>query len=281
MAAHTGGQPAADPEAAEPAADPEAAEPAADAEAAELSAAAVAASTRAVDEYAAGTDATIAVAVRDTAQGQESVGAAGAQQIYSASVSKLYTVVSVLHRADTGEVTLTDDDRADIDAALTSSDDGAMNALWVKFGGPESIRDTIALAGLTDSAPPQDPSQWGETLISARDVVAVYDFVLTGLSPAGRDLVLDALGAATREGADGFDQAFGLLDPAQVGGADAKQGWMYYGSRLYLHSAGLVGTGDRFVVAVLTVGPTSAGADAGRSVVDGAVAAALAPLDAA
>ncbi|MBN9111266.1 MAG: hypothetical protein J0I34_21080 [Pseudonocardia sp.] len=118
-------------------------------------------------------------------------------------------------------------------------------------------------------------------MISARDVVAVYDDVLTGLSPASRAVVLDALGAATPEGADGFDQAFGLLDPEQGGGADAKQGWMYLGTDLYLHSTGLVGTDDRFVVAVLTVGPASAGADVGRRVGDQAVAAALAPLDAA
>ncbi|ODT98040.1 MAG: hypothetical protein ABS81_28770 [Pseudonocardia sp. SCN 72-86] len=255
--------------------------PPANAEATALSAAAVSAATKAVDAYAAGTDATIGVAVRDTAHGQESVGAAGAEPIYSASVAKLYTVVSILHRVDAGRLTLTDDDRDDIQAALTRSDDNAMNALWEKFGGPESIEQTIGLAGLADSAPPDDPSQWGETLISARDVVSVYDYVLTDLSPASRAMVIDALGAATPQGADGFDQAFGLLDPDQDDGADAKQGWMYFGSKLYLHSTGLVGTGDRFVVAVLTVGPTSAGADAGRTVVDQAVAAALAPLNAA
>lgn len=196
--------------------------PPANAEATALSAAAVSAATRAVDGYATGTDATIAVAVRDTAHGQESVGAAGAEPIYSASVSKLYTVVSILHRVDTGEITLSGDDRDDIEAALSSSDDNAMNALWERFGGPESIEQTIGLAGLTGSAPPDDPSQWGETVISARDVVAVYDYVLTGLSPASRATVLDALGAATREGADGFDQAFGLLDPEQGGGAEAQ-----------------------------------------------------------
>ncbi|GEL24417.1 hypothetical protein PSU4_33710 [Pseudonocardia sulfidoxydans NBRC 16205] len=270
------GTPPADP--GTPPADP--GTPPADAGTTALSAAAVQAATRAVDEYATTTRATIAVAVRDTGHGQTSVGAAGAEPIYSASISKLYTVVSILHRADTGEVTLSDDDRDDIEAAMTTSDDNAMNALWERFGGPASIEQTIELAGLTDSAPPDDPSQWGETLISARDVVAVYDYVLTGLSAASRAVVLDALGAATPEGADGVDQAFGLLDPERDDGADAKQGWMYYGSRLYLHSTGLVGTGNRFLVAVLTVGPTSAGADAGRAVVDQAVAAALAPLTA-
>lgn len=243
----------------------------AEAEATAASAEAVAAAVAAVDALDADDRIQMGAAVLDRATGELAVGAAGATPIAAASMVKLYTVVDVLGRSSAEELTLTDADRRTLDRALRVSDDNAMNALWSRFGGVATMSATVAAAGLQDSRPPADPSQWGEALVSARDVVAVFDHVLTAMSPADRDAVMGPLSAATDRGADGFDQAFGLLAPPRRPEVAAKQGWMWFGSTFYLHTAGTLGPDDRYVVAILST--SSAGSRAARTTVDQASAA--------
>ncbi|AEA26146.1 putative alanine rich lipoprotein LppW [Pseudonocardia dioxanivorans CB1190] len=241
------------------------------------SAAAVTAAVRAVDAVDAASPSDLGVAVLDRDTGQQAVGARGSEQFYSASVVKLYTVVAILHRVETGEVTLSAADTTDIQRALSLSDDQAMDALWEKFGGPATVSQAIALAGLTDSAPPTDPSQWGEALISARDVVTLYDYVLTSMAPSSRDMIMNALTSAQDTGADGFDQAFGLLAPPRARGVAAKQGWMWIGTQFYLHTTGVL-PGDRYVIAIFSKNAASSGSAAARTLVTRATAAATAAL---
>jgi len=113
---------------------------------AEAEAAEVAASAQAVTSAAGAVDAIaeqagiwIGVAVLDRVTGQIAVGAEGATPIAAASLTKLYTVVDVLNRAATGQIALTEDDQRWILRALTASDDGAMNALWSRFGGAATV----------------------------------------------------------------------------------------------------------------------------------------------
>jgi len=204
-------------------------------------------------------------AVLDRVTGQVSLGALGATPFYSASVVKLYTVVDILHRVDIGQATLTPAQQSSIQLALSVSDDGAMNVLWEQFGGPRTVTDLIGLAQLQDTSPPADSGEWGETLTSPRDVVAVYQFALSSLSAANQQLVMSALTSAQNTGADGFDQSFGLLRSPRVPGVAAKQGWMVDRGWEYLHSTGVVGSNDRYVIAVLTKRPASDGYPVGRA----------------
>jgi hypothetical protein len=94
-------------------------------------------------------------------------------------------------------------------------------------------------------------------------LAGLYDHVLD-LSDPGRDLLVGALAAAPAVARDGFAQDFGLLAPGRVTGpaadAVAKQAWMCCVSgRYYLHSAGLLGPEERFVVAVLSIQPRAGG----------------------
>jgi hypothetical protein len=240
------------------------------------SAAAVTSAVGAVDAIAADTGVWIGVAVLDRVTGKIAVGAQGATPVAAASLTKLYTVVDVLDRATAGEITLTDADRRWIERALSLSDDNAMNALWSRFGGADTVAGAIESAGLQDSKPPSDPSQWGEALVSARDLVAVYEHVLTGMTDADSDLVIGALTAAADVAADGFRQDFGLLAPPRRPGVAAKQGWMWWGPTFYLHTAGAFGPDERYVVAINS---TSRSAKLSRATIDRAAAAAAAALD--
>jgi hypothetical protein len=193
-------------------------------------------------------------------------------------VAKLFTIVDILIRREAGEVATSTGDDQRFRRALTVSDDDAMNALWSTYGGPEGIERVAVRLGLTGTSPPPDSSQWGEVETSARDVATLYAFVTSSLTASDRDFVLDALGAAAPTAADGFDQAFGLLDPDRRGNAAAKQGWLCcLQSSIDLHSTGFPDADGRYVVVLLSNQPR--GYDAAKSLLDDAAAAARDALE--
>ncbi|GAB2814690.1 serine hydrolase [Lentzea nigeriaca] len=194
------------------------------------------------DIAAAGGRSDVGVAVLDLDSGQM-ISQHGDQPFYSASLSKLILAVDALQQP------LSADDQDLIHRALSVSDDEAMDVLWTRFDGMDAIGRVAAEAGLTGTHAPDDPSQWGEVVITANDMVRLYRYILG--SPV-RDTIVAALSSAPDTAADGFDQQFGLLG---VSGAYAKQGWMFYlPSDVYLHSAGVLD--NRYAVAVLTTSPT-------------------------
>ncbi|MBW0091636.1 hypothetical protein I4I73_16960 [Pseudonocardia sp. KRD-184] len=233
---------------------------------------------------AAATSATeLGVAVLDRATGETAVGDRGAEPFYTASLSKLVVAVDMLDRRRTEGLVLTDADLDLVRRALGPSDDSAMNTLWTRFDGVGAAARVSAAVGLTGTTAPADPSQWGEMSVPATDYLRLYDHILSGMAEADRTFLVDALAAAPATARDGFDQAFGLLDPGVDGpgapGAAAKQGWMCcFSGQYYLHSAGLVGADERFVVAVLTRVPSAPGWNAARADVTDVAEAAVREL---
>lgn len=183
---------------------------------------------------------TLGVAVIDLTTGRMA-SSGGDRQFYSASIAKLIVAVDVLSR----DVSAADRER--VRRALSTSDDNAMNALWGLHDGVGAVRRVAQRAGMTNTSPPRDSAEWGETMVTADDIARLQAYIQT--CPA-RDFIVAALTAAPARAADGFDQAFGLHAP----GVDAysKQGWMTYRpSSAYLHSAGVLH--DRYVVSLLSV----------------------------
>lgn len=214
---------------------------------------------------AAGGASDVGVAVMDVESGQL-VSQEGDRPFYSASLSKLILAVDALQQP------LSDADQDLVHRALSVSDDNAMDVLWTRFDGMDAIGHVAAEAGLTGTHAPEDPSQWGEVVITANDMVRLYRYILG--SPV-RDPIVAALSSAPATAADGFNQAFGLLG---VTGVYAKQGWMYYlPSDVYLHSAGVLD--NRYAVAVLTTSPTGSWTTARQSI-DNVAAAVLEKLHA-
>lgn len=210
----------------------------------------------------------VGIAVLDRRTGTLATNDAGAALFNSASLSKVLTAVDLLTDPDES----TDTERRLIRAALGPSDDEAMNSLYTRSGGSSGITRVIERLGLQDTTVSDDASQWGEVLLSPRDMTSVLRFVVEGLAPADRDLVLASMTAAPARATDGFDQAFGLLDPARRGPAAAKQGWLCcLDDSVDLHSAGFPDPAGRYVVAIFSQQPF--GYPAARQVVDDASAA--------
>jgi hypothetical protein len=227
----------------------------------------------------------LGAAVFDTTSNKLYLGQNGSTQFYCASVLKLFLITALLHDQEQGTVKLSSQDDSYVTRALERSDDNAMDALWEDFSGPQLITEMIQLGHLQDTKLPSDLSQWGETLISPRDVIAVYQYVLHGLSASDRDLVLGDLANAADTGADGFDQAFGLLHDPRVSGVRGKQGWMCYQNFEMLHTTGTLGSDEHYLVAILSrqpqVGdcaPTDSGWSAGRDKVTAATQALIKQL---
>jgi hypothetical protein len=229
---------------------------------------------------AAGVQTELAVAVLDRGTGESAASPTGTAPVLTASLSKVVVAVDILDRRRLEGLVVTDFHIDRLRRALGPSDDSAMNALWSGFDGAGAAGRVAARLGLQATSGPGDPSQWGEVEMSASDTVTLWAYILNDMPAADRDLVISAMTAAPGRAADGFDQAFGLLAPEiRAAGTAAKQGWMCcFSGTYYLHSAGVVGPDQRFVVALLTRQPRGPGWEAARQEMDRIAAAALAPL---
>jgi hypothetical protein len=125
-------------------------------------------------------------------------------QFHAASVVKLLIAIDALQKQPSPDVA------SQVHRMLTASDDSIADALWQDDGGPAIVSRMISLLGLSDTEPPSDPAQWGDTLITAADVVTTYRWITDRLPQAQRDLILDSLANATPQAADGLDQYFGI-----------------------------------------------------------------------
>jgi hypothetical protein len=134
---------------------------------------------------------------------------------------------------------------------LSASDDGVADALWGTDGGPDMVTRMAGLMGLTGTQPPEDPGEWGDTLITAQDMVTVYRYVTERLPAADRDFVVGALAAAPRVASDGSDQYFGIPDGLPNTTWAIKQGWGTSGDLAVMDSTGLVGPAQRYVTVLL------------------------------
>ncbi|MFF3937337.1 serine hydrolase [Streptomyces phaeofaciens] len=208
-------------------------------------------------------------------------------QFRSASVVKL--LIALDHLWNRGpQYTLSAADRARFDLMLRSSDDDTASDYWRENGGGAIVTRMVSRLGLADTAPPPagQPGTWGYTALSAADTVRVYRYLLDTAPAPVRTMIMGDLRQSTRCGTDGFDQRFGI--PASFERPWAvKQGWSGFGetgtcsdtgaaaaptarapgvaagaddvdlTRRALHTTGTVGTGDRSIVAVYTLQPTS------------------------
>ncbi|GAA3658953.1 hypothetical protein GCM10022224_022970 [Nonomuraea antimicrobica] len=203
----------------------------------------------------------------------------------SASVVKILIAIDYLE----GRKSVPAADAALLKVMLRSSDDDAATTLWNRLGKGQIIVRQARKLGLSDTTPPPaaKPGFWGYTSLSAYDIVRTYRYLLDRADTRVRDTILGHLRRATPCGTDGFDQTFGIPDGVPRPWA-VKQGWSGFGTtppvrcggdaraaaapiswiaqrasgsgvpdygRPVLHTTGLAGQGDRYVMALLTAHP--------------------------
>ncbi len=139
---------------------------------------------------------------------------------------------------------------------LSASDDNIASLLWSTHGGAAIVSRWATRIGLTGTRPPEDPGRWGDTRIIAADIAKIYRYVLDQGGSA-KTTIMRALSGATESGADGIRQYFGIPDAVGDLPWSIKQGWSCCRGARILHTSGVVGKNDRYIVVVLTSQPTS------------------------
>lgn len=166
----------------------------------------------------------------------------------SASLVKILIALEALqHGAST----------ANVHRMLSVSDDNLASMLWSTHGGANIVTRWKDKIGLSGTRPPEDPGRWGDTRITAGDIAKIYRYILDQAPGGSRTVIMRALSGATENGSDGIRQYFGIPDAVGDLPWSIKQGWSCCRGARILHTSGVVGEGDRYIVVVLTSQPTS------------------------
>ena len=188
----------------------------------------------------------------------------------AASMVKLFLAEDLLHRDRVGSIQLSQHDFALLQDMIRRSSDPAASALWGRYGGGRMVIDVARRYGLSGTAPPVIPGQWGQATTTARDL-ALFLHRLPAVAHRFDAAALEVwMRTATPVAADGFDQWFGV--PAAAAPHTAvKQGWMCcVGGNRHVHSVGIVG---RHVVVLLSELPRTVDYDVARAALTAAAAA--------
>ena len=177
------------------------------------------------------------------------------RQVASMSVVKLLIALDVL--AGDNWATPEPGTQQQLHQMLANSDDQIADDLWTAGGGPAIVTRMVNLLGLTGTRAPDDPGQWGDTLITPQDLVTVYRYITDRLPKTDQDLILGALSDSPKIAADDFNQYFGIPDGLPNTSWAIKQGWGTSGSQAVMNSTGLVGPDWRYVVIVLAAAPAN------------------------
>ncbi|HVV10153.1 hypothetical protein [Amycolatopsis sp.] len=173
-------------------------------------------------------------------------------QFSSMSVVKLLIAIDILARDDWALPSESTQQR--ITRMLSMSDDAIASSFWVSDGGQSIITRDVKLMGLTDTTAPRTAGEWGDTKITAADMVTVYRYLEDKVPQPAHDLLYNAMFHASSTGADGTNQYFGIPNGLPGTTWAIKQGWGSSGSTAYYNTTGLVGKDARYVVIVLSSG---------------------------
>ncbi|HXT44168.1 MAG TPA: serine hydrolase [Pseudonocardiaceae bacterium] len=200
-------------------------------------------------------DAQIGYEVFDRVTGSVLTSQDADRPVASMSVVKLLIALDVL-AGDKG-TTLDPGTQQQLHQMLADSDDQIASNLWTAGGGPAIVTRMVSLLGLTGTRAPDDPGEWGDTMITPQDTVTVYRYITDQLPEFHQDLILGALSNTPKVAADGFNQYFGIPDGMPNTSWAIKQGWGTSGSQAVMNSTGLVGSDRRYVVVVLAAAPAN------------------------
>ncbi|MFJ9363490.1 hypothetical protein ACIRRA_03590 [Nocardia sp. NPDC101769] len=216
----------------------------------------------AIQDASPGTE--VGIEVVDTTTGAVIADLNADQQFYTASVVKLLIALDELK----SQGWKPDSDTAgQLDRMLSASDDDIADRLWGRNGGNAIVSRMAELIGLNGTRPPSDPTEWGETLTTPNDVVAIYHYITATVPEPASDVILNALRNTSRIAADGTDQNFGIPDGLPGTTTAIKQGWMILDTSTTMNTTGLVGSAPgqplRYIVVVLTSQPAGVSWTAG------------------
>ena len=207
---------------------------------------------QAADAYAASRPGTVGIVITDRQTGATWSNKYAGTSVYTASTIKLAMTVDLLQRNDSGQITLTGDDRSLISAMLHSSDDDAADTLWYRYSGPndETFNQDFAalgMSGLTPVLGPEDEYSpyWGFQTCTPRDLSTLINYVLNTLNAADRAWIVPQMQSVD------VDQQWGVWGAGPAAAPGNKDGWSDEAPGWVINSVGFVGPGQRYTIAMM------------------------------
>jgi hypothetical protein len=221
----------------------------------------------AVQDYLATRPGTTGVVLHDQQTGAVWHNDHATDPTWTASTIKLAMVVDLLTRDHKGEITLTDDDRALIQAMLHSSDDDAADTLWYRYAGDDhmTFNENFAQYGLTSLEPQKGYTDfypyWGFQKCTPEDLDRLIHYVLTDLPEPDRAYLLGEMRAVAP------NQQWGVWGAGPAAAPGNKNGWSEEDTGWVMNSIGFVGPGERYTLAEMNNLAGEGDYDAGRETV--------------
>lgn len=210
---------------------------------------------------------TAGVVVRDLRTGAVWHNDHSSDLTWTASTIKLAMVVDLFNRARSGEVAVTDEDRALMTAMLHTSDDDAANTLWFRYAGEDHLayNDNFPAYGLTALRPQRGYSDfypyWGFQKCTTEDLDRLMRYVLTELPADERAYVLDEMRSVAA------NQQWGVWGAGRAARPGTKNGWADEDGGWVMNTVGFVGDDERYTLAVMANLRGEGGYDEGRETV--------------
>jgi hypothetical protein len=205
----------------------------------------------AVDAYLSGRPGVTGYVVRDRVTGGSYRNGDADTMFWTASTIKLAIAEDLLNRARTGAITLTAEDRSQLESMLATSNDSAADFLWNKYAGPDRMAFDNAfhangMTGLAAFPTGGHPfPDWGFQQCTPADLDRLMDNVLTRMHPDDRDYLLDRMRNVDT------NQHWGLWGAGEAMHPGLKNGWSDEQGGWVVNSVGFAGPGERYTLAIM------------------------------
>jgi hypothetical protein len=228
--------------------------------------------------YAAGRTGTAGVAVVDSTTGKVQGNPDSGVVLRTASIVKIVIGMRLFARAHEQHRGLTADEQSDLQQMIRASDNDAASRLWAALGGPAVIDWVRKVTGVRNTAPPADPTSWGFTTTTARDMAVILTALVhaRGVTAAHRDALLREMRQVIPS------QRWGVADAVHHSNPAVKNGWYPdIDEQVWrVNCTGITDDGphpNRWIIVVTTRYPVNLGQDYGQETCSGVAARALPP----
>ncbi|MFK3982704.1 hypothetical protein ACI2K4_20295 [Micromonospora sp. NPDC050397] len=191
----------------------------------------------------------LGVEVRDRRTGAVFRIGATDHRYWTGSTIKLAMITTVLERARSGQVTLSDADRRNIADMLSFSSDDAADEIWTKYGRDGMVAGFGSKYGMSKLAFAGSARYWGFMKCTPTDLAALMTYALGKLGPEDRSYLVGAMRQT-----DSI-QHWGVWAAGAAQRPGNKNGWSVErdGGRDHwlTSSVGFAGPDERYVVAMM------------------------------
>jgi hypothetical protein len=215
----------------------------------------------------------LGIMVADRQTGAVWLGGEPALRTWAGSTPKLALAVYLLEEQGAGRLTLSQNDLADIDAMLDTSDNAAADRLWYAHAdaGPVMQRWREAYGMAQASYVDGYEQRWGNVKVTPQDLINLMTYVLERFDPTLRVSIVEKMRTV------GAPQQWGVWGAGAELRPGVKNGWDYpaepgSAQRWVTSTVGFVGADERYLVAAMYDQPPEGTIDIGVHVLTDLVA---------